>query len=85
MVKLILRNGCVIIYEANSLTKTPEFSKGWYAGIQNEVFLNAQNKENINDSFFDQNRVYAGLGYRFSKKIDLEAGYMYRYQVEEII
>jgi len=52
------------------------FNKGAFVALQNEVFLNFQNKEKINNSVFDQNRVYLAGGYRFSKKIDLEVGYM---------
>ena len=57
-----------------------QFNSGLYAALQNEVFLNVHNKENVNNSFFDQNRTYGSLGYRFSKKVDLEAGYIFRYQ-----
>jgi len=52
------------------------FNKGPFVALQNEVFLNLQNKEELNGHVFDQNRAYAGTGYRFSKKIDLEAGYL---------
>ena len=52
------------------------FTKGAFVALQNEVFLNIQNKDKINGSVFDQNRAYLALGYRFSKKFDLEAGYM---------
>ena len=52
------------------------FSKGAFVALQNEVFLNIQNKDKINGSVFDQNRAYLALGYRFSKKFDIEAGYM---------
>lgn len=54
----------------------PSFTKGPFAALQNEVFLNIQNKEMINNSLFDQNRLYLAAGYRFSKKLDLEVGYM---------
>lgn len=54
----------------------PSFDKGLFAAVQNEVFLNVQNKSNLNGSLFDQNRAYFAIGYRFSKKIDIEAGYM---------
>jgi len=54
----------------------PTFSKGPFVALQNEVFLNFQNKEKINNSVFDQNRLYLAAGYRFSKKVDMEAGYM---------
>ncbi|MXV16940.1 DUF2490 domain-containing protein [Hufsiella ginkgonis] len=52
------------------------FSKGFFAAVQNEVFLNLQNKSQLNNSVFDQNRFYLAGGYRISPKIDLEAGYL---------
>ncbi|WP_285054600.1 DUF2490 domain-containing protein [Pedobacter ginsengisoli] len=52
------------------------FDKGLFAALQDEVFFNVQNKNNLNGSLFDQNRAYFAIGYRFSKKIDIEAGYM---------
>lgn len=59
------------------LQKTEQaFTKGAFLALQNEVFLNIQNKELINNSLFDQNRLYLAAGYRFSKKVDLEAGYL---------
>ena len=59
------------------------FKKGWYLKLQNEIFLNIQNKENTNNNFFDQNRPYIALGYRFTKKIETEIGYYHRYQLQE--
>jgi Protein of unknown function (DUF2490) len=59
------------------LQKTqPAFTKGAFLALQNEIFLNIQNKSKINSSVFDQNRAYLAAGYRFSKQFDLEAGYM---------
>ncbi|MCX2432934.1 DUF2490 domain-containing protein [Pedobacter sp. GR22-10] len=59
------------------LKKTePTFTRGAFVALQNEVFLNFQNKDKLNNSVFDQNRLYLAAGYRFSKKIDLEVGYM---------
>ncbi|MES2650613.1 MAG: DUF2490 domain-containing protein [Bacteroidota bacterium] len=59
------------------LQKTEQaFTKGAFFALQNEVFLNIQNKEFVNNSLFDQNRLYLAAGYRFSKKIDVEAGYL---------
>lgn len=52
------------------------FTKGAFVALQNELFFNIQNRSKLNDHFFDQNRAYAALGYRFSKKVDVEAGYM---------
>ena len=61
------------------LNAEPGFSKGMFAALQNEVFLNFGNKENVNGKTFDQNRLYMAVGYRFSKSFDLEAGYMNQY------
>jgi hypothetical protein len=52
------------------------FDKGMFVALQNEVFLNLQNKDQLNTHFFDQNRGYAAAGYRFSKKLDIELGYL---------
>jgi len=52
------------------------FTKGAFVALQNEVFLNIQNNDELNNNVFDQNRAYLALGYRFSKKIDIEAGYI---------
>jgi hypothetical protein len=60
-------------------TDQPAFSKGGYAALQNEVFLNFGNKENVNGKIFDQNRLYLAVGFRFSGSFDLEAGYMNQY------
>ena len=55
------------------------FGKGFYVALQNEIFLNIQNKEQINNSVFDQNRIYGAIGYRFSPKVDIETGFMNQY------
>lgn len=52
------------------------FTKGTFVALQNELFFNIQNKDELNGSLFDQNRAYLAAGYRFSKKFDLEAGYL---------
>lgn len=57
------------------LIANKDFTRGIYANLQDEVFLNVQNKDNVNGSFFDQNRPYASAGYRFSKQMDVEFGY----------
>lgn len=41
-----------------------------YLSLYNEIFLNTES------SVFDRNRVYGGLGYKFSKNLKLELGYM---------
>jgi hypothetical protein len=52
------------------------FDKGPFAALQNELFFNIQNKKELNNNIFDQNRAYLAAGYRFSKKLDIEAGYL---------
>jgi hypothetical protein len=53
-----------------------KFNTGLFMALQNEVFLNLQNKDKLNGHIFDQNRAYAALGYRLSPKMDIEAGYL---------
>lgn len=55
------------------------FRKGFFGAVQNEIFLNFANTEYANSHGFDQNRAYLALGYRFSPKFDVEAGYLYHY------
>lgn len=55
------------------------FTNGLFVALQNEAFFNVQNKGKLNNSLFDQNRFYVAAGYRFSKKVDVEAGYMNQY------
>lgn len=55
------------------------FEKGFFTAAQNEVFLNTFNNIKLNGNFFDKNRAYLSFGYRFSKKYDMEVGYMNEY------
>lgn len=55
------------------------FTQGTFVGLQNEFFVNVQNKNKINKHTFDQNRAYTAFGYRFNKMIDIEAGYLNQY------
>jgi hypothetical protein len=55
------------------------FTKGPFLGLQNEVFVNVQTKNNVNKHLFDQNRAYVAVGYRLHKKADLEFGYLNQY------
>jgi len=56
------------------------FSQGPFFALQNEIFVNVQNKDKVNAHFFDQNRAYMAFGYRLSKKMDVEFGYLNQYQ-----
>jgi len=55
------------------------FSRGLFFALQNEVFLNTGNKSAVNGKTFDQNRLYAAIGYRLPGKFDIEGGYMNQY------
>ena len=59
------------------LSQRPPFKKGCFAALQNETFLFVQHKEKLNGHLFDQNRSYAGVGFRFNQHLDAELGYMY--------
>lgn len=57
----------------------PADGKAPFLALQNEVFVNIGDKSGVNGEFFDQNRAYIALGYRFHKKFDAEMGYMNQY------
>ena len=59
-------------YESN-------FDKGFYVALQNEVFLHLQNKKELNNNTFDQNRFLLAFGKRVSKKVDIDLGYLNQY------
>jgi len=61
----------------------PLFQKGLFLTLQNEVFLHVQGQEKSGINFFNQNRTYGGLGYRFAETVEVEGGYMFRYIVDE--
>ena len=50
--------------------------RGAFAFLQDEVFFHLSHRQRLNGKLFDQNRLYAGLGWRFSPKLDVEAGYL---------
>ena len=50
--------------------KFSETNNKTYISAYNEIFLNTKT------SIFDRNRLYGGLGYKFSKNFKLELGYM---------
>lgn len=55
------------------------FTQGFFASIQNEIFLNVGDPSPVNGKFFDQNRAYVSIGYRCSKQFDVEMGYLNQY------
>jgi hypothetical protein len=54
------------------LGSTPD--KGMFAAVQNEIFFHT-----ADGGSFDQNRAYVAAGYRMSRQLDLEMGYMNQY------
>lgn len=48
--------------------------KRLYAAGADEIFIGAG--KNLGSNIFDQNRIFLLLGYRFSKKVSVEGGYM---------
>lgn len=52
------------------------FEEGFFVALQNELFFNVQHKNELNRKIFDQNRAYVAGGYRLSKALDIEAGYL---------
>ena len=55
------------------------FQNGLFISLQDEIFVNLSDASGTNGKFFDQNRAYVSLGYRFSPKFDTEVGYMYQF------
>ncbi len=55
------------------------FQKGYFAAVQNEIFINTGDQSAANGKYFDQNRVLLGLGRRLRKELDLEVAYVNQY------
>lgn len=58
-------------------TQYPFYSKGdkqLYGAAADEIFIGAG--KNLGVNIFDQNRIFALLGYKLNKKLSIEAGYM---------
>lgn len=55
------------------------FQKGPYLALQNEFFFNMIGAKYANNKLFDQSRTYGGLGYKISKELDIELGYMLQF------
>lgn len=58
---------------------SPEVSAGvWFAFLNDELHVNAG--KNIVNNYFDQNRVFAGLGYQFTSNLNAQVGYLNVFQ-----
>jgi hypothetical protein len=49
-----------------------------FFAFNDEIHINAG--KNITYNYFDQNRLFVGLGYQFSKKLNAQLGYMNLFQ-----
>jgi hypothetical protein len=58
------------------MTSRKPFTRGPFISVQNELFLNITNKSALNDHVFDQNRLMAGIGFRFVPQVDFELGFL---------
>ncbi len=65
--------------QAGPTAASRAFTQGFFASIQNEIFLNVGDPSPVNGKFFDQNRAYVSIGYRCSKQFDVEMGYLNQY------
>jgi hypothetical protein len=55
----------------NIAINTPQMQdKAIYLSAYNEIFINTE------QNYFDRNRIYGGIGYRFSSKLRSEIGFM---------
>ena len=64
---------------ANIPLNRPNLSNGaWYLALYNEIFINGERGigSGRNVDFFDRNRFYAALGYKFSDAGQFQAGYL---------
>jgi hypothetical protein len=66
------------------IAKSPNgFTKGMFFSLQDEVFVNIGDLSVVNGKYFDQNRAYFSVGYRFSPKNDTEIGYMNQFVLNQ--
>ena len=64
---------------ANIPLNRPNLSNSaWYLALYNEIFINGERSigSGRNVDFFDRNRFYAALGYKFSDAGQFQAGYL---------
>lgn len=57
------------------LSESKQLNEGIYLAVQDEILFNIQNKKDLNNHFFDQNRALLALGHYFNKNISSELGY----------
>lgn len=58
---------------------TDSFTKGPYFVLQDELYLNTTGRDKLGTKFIDQDRGFVASGYRFSKQLDVEFGYLLQY------
>jgi hypothetical protein len=56
-------------------------SRTWFVNVSDELFLGFG--KNVEKNILDQNRLYAGLGFRFNEQLNMQLGYQYQYVVKK--
>jgi hypothetical protein len=65
------------------LTSKTVKPKTTFLYLNNEIHINAG--ENIMNNYFDQNRLFAGLGYQFTPSLNAHLGYLFVFQQEAAV
>ncbi|PWU04634.1 MAG: hypothetical protein C5B52_01355 [Bacteroidetes bacterium] len=67
---------CYLLRSVLPLQHQKNFEKGFYLVLQNDIFFNLTNLENVNGYVFDLNRLSPCIGRRFNPDAELEIGYI---------
>lgn len=59
------------LYMSHPLPTSASTEKEWFLAVYDEIFLN------LNENTFDQNRLYAAVGKKFSSQTSAQVGYLY--------
>lgn len=66
------------------ISKGLDFKKGFFTGIQDEIFFNVQGKSKLNNHLFDQNRAQIFIGYKINGYLELDLSYLNQYQLASV-
>ncbi len=55
--------------------------KTWFINVSDEIFLGFG--KNVEKNILDQNRIFAGLGYRFNEQLNMQMAYQFQYIVKK--
>jgi len=62
------------------LTSKSMSDKTWFLSFYEEAFI--QFGKQVDRNYFDQNRLYGAIGYRWNKDFNIQAGYLYQFIVK---